>query len=109
MIGPDEPSAASAWWDAPSPSRGALIRFLESRWSWLAVGVATLLIFEITSNSSLAVAIGCLKFGWHDFLEARQIKRVDPDRARGAACAWFRASWGFLKISVVALALLLIV
>ena len=73
-------------------------------WFWFVV--IAFVIFEATANPSLAVAFGCIKFGWHDFLRALQLKRDDPSRVRGKVCARFSTAWGLTKISLVATVLM---
>ena len=87
------------------PGGGARSRWL-SRLGWPAVAALSFLVFELTSNPSLAVALGCLKFGVGDVLWARRVKRVDPDRMRALVCARFAMAWGAWKVSMVATVLM---
>src|SRR3954463_10639675 len=86
------------WWDESRSSRPTRANGL----AWLAIVGASLLIFELTSTPSLAVALGCLKFGWHDFLTARRIRIADPDHHRGRVRACFTLAWGLVKVSLIA-------
>ena len=63
---------------------------------------AAVICFELTANPALSVALGCLKFGWHDAYLGHRLKRADPNRARGRVCAWFYLALGLWKISIVA-------
>jgi hypothetical protein len=108
MLGADKPAATDSWWDEV-PSQNRALRLLESKWSWLVVGAMTFAIFELTSSSSIALAIGCLKFGWHDVWMAHKIKRADPDRIRGRTCAGFATAWGFVKVSLIATLMMFVV
>ena len=90
------------WWEQRASSRS----WGGNGLAWLGVAVVTFLIFELTSSPSLALAAGCLKFAWHDFVMARKIRRVDPDRARSWTCAWFHRAWGLLKVSLIAMFLM---
>ena len=101
-----EPQAPELWWeDAPKPDgRGAERRV--NRLTWLVVAALAFLAFELTANPALALALGCLKFGWNDFRTAHRLRRIDPDRQRGRVCARFYRAWGLWKISIVATVLM---
>ena len=112
MQTPDPHGAADAWWEdehANSPGHSRVVRLLESRWSWLVVGAVAFLIFEATSSASLAMAMGCLKFGWHDLWMARKLKRADPNRARGRTVARFTTAWGMLKVCLIATLMMFVI
>jgi hypothetical protein len=66
------------------------------------------LVFEVTSSESLAIAIGCLKFAWHDFVIAHKSLRADPDQTRGRVVAGFYRAWGLYKASWIAVLLMFI-
>lgn len=68
------------------------------RWLPLALG---LLAFELSANPMLGIAVACIKFGWEDFRTALWLRRTDPERSRGWACAWFHLALGFGKIAVM--------
>jgi hypothetical protein len=74
---------------------------------WLVVVGAAGLCFELTGNVPLAVALGCLKFGWSDFRIAFKLHQTDPDRPRGRVCAYFYIALGLWKVTLVALALMI--
>ena len=68
------------WWDDPASP----VSSRANRLAWLAFIGGSLLIFELTSTPSLAVSLGCLKFGWHDIVRrTRDLDRADPDRVEG--------------------------
>lgn len=78
----------------------------RNRLVWLLSLAAAVVCFELTANPALSVALGCLKFGWHDFQLGHRLKRADPNRARGRVCARFYVAWGLWKISIVATGLM---
>jgi hypothetical protein len=67
----------------------------------LMVGLA-FLVFEMTADSSLAVVLGCMKFGTPDLRVARWLRRADPDHVRGCACSWFYIVLAILRIGFMA-------
>ncbi len=73
-------------------------------WFWFLL--IAFVIFECTANPALAVAFGCIKFGWGDFRRARRLKRDDLSRVRGRVCARFSTAWGLIKVSLVATVLM---
>ena len=85
--------------DAPATRR---------RWSptRLAAWAVALVVFEVTMDPSLAVIVGCSKFGWEPWRTAWWLRREDPDRARGRACGWLYLSWGLWRVSLVATVLM---
>src|SRR5262245_2789700 len=79
-----------------------------TRW---AVGLSLLIIlgwvlFELTAQVPLALAVVCLKFGWEDFRTAVWLRKEDPCRARGWAEFWLFVSSGLWKTALVGYALL---
>ena len=74
----------------------------------LMVGLA-FLVFELTADSSLAVVLGCMKFGTPDLRVARWLRRADPDRVRGCACSWFHVVLAIMRIGFMATVILMIV
>jgi hypothetical protein len=104
MALPDDSTVEQPWWnERPSPGDSR-----RNGLAWLAVAAITFLIFEVTSSQSLALAIGCLKFAWHDFVIAHKICKADPNRIRGRVVAGFYRAWGFFKASSIALLLMFI-
>jgi hypothetical protein len=81
----------------------------NNRLGWLIVIVLGIVTFELTAHPALAVALGCLKFGWGEYRIARWLKRTDPDRRRGRICSRFYKAWGLWRISVVATAMMFVV
>ncbi len=87
--------------DDPSPRRNRLV--------WLGLGIAALVVFELTADPALAVVVGCLKFGWDDLATARWLRRADSDRLRGRVTARFYAAWSLWRISAVGLAMMIVI
>jgi hypothetical protein len=73
----------------------------------LMVGLA-FVVFELTAESSLAVVLGCAKFGTPDLKIARWLRRADPDRVRGYACSWFYIVLAIMRIGIVALLVMIV-
>jgi hypothetical protein len=104
MSSSDDFDIPEPWWEERTASRS----WGGSGLAWLGVAAVTFLIFELTSSSSLALAVGCLKFAWHDFVVARKIRQVDADRVRSWTCAWFHRAWGLMKVSLIAMVLMFV-
>ncbi len=62
--------------------------------------VVAVIAFELSSNASVGVAIGCLKFAWDDFADGIWLLRADPDRRRGRASFLIHAARGLIKASL---------
>lgn len=73
--------------------------------TWLVLALVTLLVFELTADPALAVAAGCLKFGWEGLATARWLRRTDPDRRRGRVVARFYTAGAFWNVAGVATAM----
>jgi hypothetical protein len=84
--------------DPPDPATAAW----RQRFGTLALVAVGLLVFEVSANPSLGVAIACLKFAWDDARDGVWLRRVDPDRRRGWACCWIYLGVGLLKASLIA-------
>jgi hypothetical protein len=69
---------------------------------WPAVLLAGWLLYELTASPGLAAAVACAKFGWADWQAARWLRRVDPDRRRGATCFWCYLTFGLWKVALSA-------
>lgn len=76
-------------------------------WRWLPL-VVGLIVFEITLNPMLAVALACFRFGDADFATAWWLLRRDPLRRRSYACAGFHVAWGFTRILTMAIVAMLL-
>ena len=76
-------------------------------WRWLPIVVA-LIVFEVTLNPMLAVALACFRFGDADFATAWWLLRRDPLRQRSYACAGFHVAWGFARILTMAVVAMLL-
>ncbi|MGC8639697.1 MAG: hypothetical protein ACP5XB_07430 [Isosphaeraceae bacterium] len=69
---------------------------------WLLMVGLAFLVFELTADSSLAVVVGCLKFGTPDLKVARWLRRADPDRVRGRTCSWFYVTLAVVRVGFTA-------
>jgi hypothetical protein len=78
----------------------------NNRLAWFAVITLAFVVFELTANAMLSMALGCLKFGWDQYRMSRWLKRTDPNRTRGRICSWFYLAWGFWRSSLVATAVM---
>jgi hypothetical protein len=58
------------------------------------------LLYECTAQPGLAAAVACAKFGWADLRSVLWLRRVDPDRRRGATCFWGYLTFGLWKVAV---------
>jgi hypothetical protein len=90
-----------------SVDRGGQPHWLKTL-GWLSMLALAVLLFELTSNPALAVAVGCLKFGAGDLRVAVWLRRTDPDRGRGRACSWFYLTRAILRIGFVAWAIIMV-
>src|SRR4051812_3010858 len=89
----------------PNPERPS------HRWSfvsWPLILAVAFIIFEVTNQPSFAALAMCLKFGWEDFRTAWWLKRPDPDRGRGRACAWLYLAGGLWQTAVIGVAMVLL-
>jgi hypothetical protein len=69
---------------------------------WPAVLLAGWLLYECTAQPAVGVVVACAKFGWADAGTAWWLRRVDPDRRRGAACFWWYLAFGLWKVALTA-------
>jgi hypothetical protein len=76
---------------------------------WSGLILIGLLVYEVTAQPGLGVAVACTKFGWNDFLTARWLWRIDPNRRRGRACGFLYVASGFWKIALTGFAVIWIV
>jgi hypothetical protein len=72
----------------------------SSKWVLPMLVVLGILIYEVTSQPGIGVAVLCLKFGWEDFRTGFWLRRADPERRRGSACFWLFMSLGMLKTAI---------
>jgi hypothetical protein len=75
---------------------------------WLLMVALALVLFELTAEPSLAIALGCLKFGGPDLRVARWLRQADPDPVRGRACSWFYVTMAIARIGFMAFFLLFV-
>lgn len=66
------------------------------------------LAFGLTTKVVVAIAFACVKFAFPDWGTAWLVARFDPDRWHGIAVSLLFVAMGFLRASVVAFALLLV-
>jgi hypothetical protein len=71
--------------------------------AWIPFGLLALLLFELTADPALSAVVACFKLGGSDFLTAFWLRRVDSNKPRGRATAWFLVAMGFLKVGAAAL------
>lgn len=101
--------------DTPEPIAKSPTEFQPqaARWpewfSWSALVGVALVVYEMTTQTGLAAAVGCSKFGWNDFLTARWLRRNDPDPRRGRALAWSHRAFGLWKITAAAFAAIMLI
>jgi hypothetical protein len=67
--------------------------------SWSLVLTVAVVIYELTAQTMLSVAVACSKFGWNDFITAHWLRRVDPNPSRGRTLAWLHMAFGLWKIT----------
>jgi hypothetical protein len=83
----------------------------QPRWSkvlgWLPIIALATLLYELTANPTLGVAVGCVKFGADDSRIACWLRRTDPDRGRGRACSWFFVTRAIIRVGFVAWAVIM--
>jgi len=75
----------------------------RGRQTWFALSALGLLVFELTSDPAIGVAIACLKPFADGLRHALRSLRIDPDRARAWATAAFELSWGGWRTTLTAL------
>jgi hypothetical protein len=75
---------------------------------WIGLGIVTFIVFELTADPALTVALGCLKFGWDELATARWLRKNDPDRRRGRIASRFYAAWALWRVSGVAVAMMMV-
>ncbi len=85
--------------DDPPSDRGERRRLSLG---WPVLVLAGWLLYEYTTAPGLAAAVAWAKFGWADLQAAWWLRRVDPDRRRGATCFWCYLTFGLWKVAVMA-------
>jgi hypothetical protein len=85
----------------------------RSRWisplTWSVLSLLALLVFELTAQPTLSAVVMCSKLGWENLLTGLWLRRVDPNRGRGAACFWFSLLVGTFKICMTAFGLSVVI
>src|SRR5690348_799120 len=76
--------------------------------SWTVLILLGWLLYECTAQPALAAAVACAKFGWADVRAAFWLRRVDPDRRRGATCFWCYLTFGLWKVAVMSILVMIL-
>src|SRR5437879_6067252 len=71
--------------------------------TWPLLLAAGWVLYEVTTQPSLAILTICLKFGWNDFRTAYWLRRTDPSRKRGRAYFWLYLGSGFWRTAITAI------
>lgn len=77
--------------------------WLDRAWIWPVFGLIAVLVFELTANPGLAVAIFCAKLGLKDVRLGLWLSRRDPIPERGQMTGLIAASMIGLKVTVASL------
>lgn len=77
--------------------------WLDRAWVWPLFGLVAVLIFELTANVGLAVAVFCAKLGLRDIRLGWWLYRRDPIAERGAITGLIAASMIGLKVTIASL------
>ena len=83
--------------------------WLDRPWVWPLFGLIGLLVFELTTNPGLAVAVFCVKLGMGDVRLGLWLARNDPQRERGTITGLMAASLIGIKITLASLVILLVI
>lgn len=75
------------------------------RWAWPVLGLAAILLFELTANVALSAFVLCLKAGWSDVVAARWLARNERHRGRKRTLWYFQLALGALKVVIAGAAL----
>ena len=65
------------------------------------------LLFELTADTAVASAVGCLEFGRTDFGTALWLRKHDPHPVRKSICLECYLIWGLLRVAVMSSLVLL--
>jgi hypothetical protein len=68
--------------------------------TWTTLIGLGFVVYELTSQPGLGVAILCIKFGINDFSTALWLRRIDANVKRGRTCFWLYAATGLWKIAI---------
>lgn len=85
------------------PSKDATT-WSRRRW-WLMLMGLGWLVYEATAQPWLGAVVACARFGWGDFLTARWLRKMAPEKHRGAALYCFYLAAGLLKTGLGAVLL----
>jgi hypothetical protein len=91
--------------DDPTQSAMAWRRYL----SWPLLITLAWVVYELTAQPTVAVVVGCAKFGWDDMQTAAWLRRTDPLRARAWACFWFHLACALWKVAGIAAGVMLLI
>lgn len=88
----------------PEPRSWSLL----PHWDWVFMISLGWLLFELFAQPAIGVLVASLRFGWPEVLNARWLLRRDPDHFRARTCATFCLAYGFFRISVLTLGLVVL-
>ncbi len=70
--------------------------------AWATVLLIGWVVFDLTADPAITAVVTCTKFGLNDWLTARWLRKSDPVRRRGSACAWFYRASALWKVAIAA-------
>ena len=82
--------------------------WLDRPWMWPLFGLIGIVVFELTTNPGLAVAVFCVKLGVGDVRLGIWLARTDSNRQRGTITGLMAASLVGLKITLASLIIAII-
>lgn len=89
--------------DSDGPGQDARKNWLDRPWMWPLFGLIGIVVFELTTNPGLAVAVFCVKLGVGDVRLGLWLARHDPNPQRGTITGLMAASLVGLKITLASL------
>ena len=94
--------------EAGEPGHDARRNWLDRPWMWPLFGLIGIVVFELTTNPGLAVAVFCVKLGVGDVRLGLWLARHDPNTQRGTITGLMAASLVGLKITLASLVISII-
>lgn len=88
----------------PEPRSWSLL----PHWDWVFMISLGWLLFELFAQPAIGVLVASLKAGWPEVMNALWLLRRDDNRSRARTCAIFCIAYGFFRISVMTLLLVLL-
>ena len=89
--------------DPDQPEGEGTKSWLDRPWMWPLFGLIGIVVFELTTNPGLAVAVFCVKLGVGDVRLGLWLARTDPNPQRGTITGLMAASLVGLKITLASL------